>query len=64
MIINETIKKNAMKTFKIEFLDNNQNELWTKTIEAYDWNEAYNFANAIFSNSNVNDLYTFRIDEI
>ena len=53
-----------MKTFRIEFQDNNQNELWAKTIEAYDFNEANDIANAIFSNSNVNDLYTFRIDEL
>lgn len=53
-----------MKTFRIEFLDKDGNELWTSLTEQYDLEDCRLYAELLFANSNVNDLYTFRIYEI
>lgn len=59
-----TLKINAMKTFKIEFQDNDQNELFTKVDEFVNIESAEVFAELYIATSNINDLSTFQITEL
>ncbi len=52
------------KTYRIEFQDNNQNELWVTIVEAIGLKDATDYANQIFAETNHNDLFTFTITEI
>lgn len=53
-----------MKTFKIEFLDKDGNELWTSLTEQYDLQDCQFYAELLFANSNVNDLCNYLITEL
>lgn len=53
-----------MKTFKIEFLDKDGNELWTSLTEQYDLEDCRIYAELLFANSNVNDLFNYLITEL
>jgi hypothetical protein len=53
-----------MKKFRIEFQDNNQNELWVKVIQAHDYEEAKKYGDLVLAETSHNDLHTFRIDEL
>lgn len=53
-----------MKTFKIEFQDNEGNELWTAITEQYDLEDCRLYAELLFANSNVNDLSNYLITEL
>jgi len=53
-----------MKDFKIEFQDENQNDLWTSIITAYDVEDATIYANKIMAGTSHNDLITFEIIEL
>ena len=53
-----------MKTFKIEFLDKDGNELWTSLTEQYNLEECRLYAELLFANSNVNDLCNYLITEL
>jgi len=57
-------KKHKMKKFRIEFQDNNQNELWVKVIQAHDYEEAKKYGDLVLAETSHNDLHTFRIDEL
>ena len=63
-IRNAQLKKNAMKTFKIEFLDKDGNELWTSLTEQDDLEDCRLYAELLFANSNVNDLCNYLITEL
>ena len=58
------INKNKMRKFRIEFQDKDQNELWAKLIEAYDFEDAKKYGDLILAETSHNDLHTFRIDEL
>lgn len=53
-----------MKTFKIEFLDNDQNELFTKVDEFINIESAEIYAQLFIATSNINDLSTYKITEL
>jgi len=53
-----------MKNFRIEFQDNNQNELWVKVIQAYDYEEAKKYGDLVLAETSHNDLHTFIINEL
>ena len=53
-----------MKTFKIEFQDNDQNELWSKLIEADYYEEAKEYADLVLAETSHNDLHTFKITQL
>lgn len=53
-----------MKTFKIEFQDNDQNELFTKVDEFVNIESADIYAQLYIATSNINDLSTFQITEL
>lgn len=53
-----------MKTFRIEFQDADQNELWAKVIQAHDFEEAKEYGDLVLAETSHNDLFTFRIDEL
>lgn len=53
-----------MKTFKIEFLDKDGNELWTSLTEQYNLEYCQLYAELLFANSNVNDLSNYLITEL
>jgi hypothetical protein len=58
-----TLKKNAMKTFKISFQDAQGNELWMSITEKHNIDEATKYANLILATSMVNDVESFEIYE-
>ena len=53
-----------MKDYRIEFQDQNQNELWTSIVTAYDLEDATIYANKIMAGTSHNDLTTFIITEL
>jgi hypothetical protein len=53
-----------MYTFKIEFQDNEQNELWSKSIEADYYEEAKEYADLVLAETSHNDLFTFKITQL
>ncbi len=53
-----------MKTFKIEFLDKDGNELWTSLTEQVNLEDCRLYAELLFANSNVNDLSNYLITEL
>ena len=57
-------KTNKMKTFRIEFQDNDQNELFTKVDEFVNIESAEVFAELYIATSNINDLSTYKITEL
>ncbi len=50
-----------MKTFRIEFQDNNRNELFSKTDEFINLESAQIYAELFVATSNINDLFTYQI---
>ena len=52
-----------MKTFRIEFQDNNQNELFVKIDEFVNFESAEMYAQLFIATSNINDLSTYKITE-
>ena len=59
-----TKKQNKMKKFKIEFQDNDQNELFTKVDEFVNLESAQIYAQLYIATSNINDLSTYQITEL
>jgi hypothetical protein len=57
-------KQNKMKTFRIEFQDNDQNELFVKVDEFVNIESAEVFAELLIATSDINDLSTFQITEL
>lgn len=57
-------KQNKMKKFRIEFQDNDQNELFTKVDEFVNLESAEVFAELLIATSNINDLSTYQITEL
>jgi hypothetical protein len=53
-----------MKTFRIEFQDNDQNELFVKLDEFVNLESAEVFAELYIATSNINDLSTYKITEL
>ena len=53
-----------MKDYRIEFQDQNQNDLWTSIISAYDLEDATIYANKLMAGTSHNDLTTFEIIEL
>ena len=53
-----------MKTFRIEFQDKDQNELFVKVDEFVNIESAEVFAELYIATSNINDLSTFQITEL
>lgn len=53
-----------MKTFRIEFQDNDNNELFTKVDEFVNLESAQAYAELFIATSNINDLSTYQISEI
>ena len=53
-----------MKTFKIEFQDDDQNELFTKVDEFVNLESAEAFAQLYIATSNINELSTYQITEL
>jgi nitrate reductase alpha subunit len=64
MIINETIKKNAMKTFKIEFLDKDGNFLFMAKIVDFDISDAKKYGDIILATTTWNDVADYLITEL
>ena len=59
-----TKNKTKMKTFKIEFQDNDQNELFTKVDEFVNLESAEVYAQLYIATSNINELSTYQITEL
>jgi hypothetical protein len=57
-------KLNTSKDYRIEFQDENQNELWISIVTAIDLQDATNYANKLMAGISHNDLTTFIITEI
>ena len=57
-------KTKQMKTFRIEFQDNDQNELFVKVDEFVNIESAEVFAELYIATSNINDLSTYKITEL
>ena len=55
---------NTSKDYRIEFQDENQNELWISIVTAVDLQDATNYANKLMAGISHNDLTTFIITEI
>ena len=53
-----------MKKFRIEFQDDDRNELWSKLIEADYYEEAKEYADLILAETSHNDLFTFKITQL
>ena len=53
-----------MKTFKIEFQDDDRNELFVKVDEFVNLESAEVFAELYIATSNINELSTFQITEL
>jgi len=58
------LTQNKMRKFRIEFQDNDQNELWSKLIEAYDFEDAKKYGELILAETSHNDLSTYEITEL
>jgi hypothetical protein len=56
--------KNTTKDYRIEFQDENQNELWISIVTAIDLQDATNYATKLMAGISHNDLTTFIITEI
>jgi hypothetical protein len=56
--------KNTTKDYRIEFQDENQNELWISIVTAIDLQDATNYANKLMAGISHSDLTTFIITEI
>ena len=56
--------KNTSKDYRIEFQDENQNELWTSIVTAVDLKDATDYAHKLMAGISHNDLTTFIITEI
>ena len=59
-----TKNKPKMKTFKIEFQDDDRNELFTKVDEFVNIESAEVYAELYIATSNINDLSTYKITEL
>lgn len=53
-----------MKNYRIEFQDQNQNELWCIFLTAYDLQDATDYAYKLMAETSHNDLTTFEIIEL
>ena len=53
-----------MKDYRIEYQDNEQNELFVSIVNAVDLEDATDFAKKLMAVTKLNDLYTFIITEI
>jgi len=53
-----------MRTFKIIYLDREQNELWQSITDQHDIDDAVKYANLILANSMNNDVFNFEIYEL
>jgi hypothetical protein len=53
-----------MTTFRIEFQDNDNNELFTKVDEFVNIESAQMYAELFIATSNINDLSTYQITEL
>ena len=53
-----------MKDYRIEYQDNEQNELFVSIVNAVDLEDATDFANKLMAVTKLNDLYTFIITEL
>ena len=53
-----------MKDYRIEFQDQNQNELWCSIVTAVDLNDATDYAYKLMAGTSHNDLTTFEIIEL
>lgn len=53
-----------MTTFRIEFQDADENELFTKVDEFVNIESAKMYAELFIANSNINDLSTYQISEL
>ena len=53
-----------MKDFRIEYQDKDKNELFIGIVTAVDLQDATDYANKLFAETKLNDLYTFVITEI
>jgi hypothetical protein len=58
------INLNTMITFKINFLDSNNNVLFDKVDLFYDIYDVNKYANQILATTSINDLVTFEIFEL
>lgn len=63
-IRNAHFNQNKMKTFRIEFQDNDNNELFTKVDEFVNIESAEIYAQLYIATSNINDLSTYQITEL
>ena len=50
-----------MKDYRIEFQDENQNELWCSIVTAIDLQDATDYAYKLMAETSHNDLNTFEI---
>ena len=57
-------KHDKMKKFRIEFQDNDQNELFTKVDEFVNIESAEVYAQLYIATSNINELSTYKITEL
>jgi len=62
--LNFLVSIDTTKTYKIEFQDKDKNELWTNILTAIDLEDATDYANKLFAETKLNDLYTFVITEL
>jgi hypothetical protein len=53
-----------MKDFRIEYQDKDKNELFLSIVTAVDLQDATDYANKLFAETKLNDLYTFVITEL
>ena len=53
-----------MKDYRIEFQDQNQNELWCSIVTAVDLGDATDYAYKLMAGASHNDLITFEIIEL
>ena len=52
------------KDYRIEFQDENKNELWISIVTAVDLEDATNYAKKLMALTSHNDLFTFVITEL
>lgn len=53
-----------MRTFKITFQDENDNELWTSVCDRHDVDEATRYAHLILATTNWNDAVKFEVTDM
>jgi hypothetical protein len=53
-----------MKDYRIEFQDQNENELWFTIVTAVDLQDATDYAHKLMAETSHNDLTTFEIIEL